>query len=128
MEDGEPRILWSTPDRRADASHDDLQDATEHGATALAILWVRTFTGLEVVRRARKGAGYDFHLGEQSSGPPFAQTHCLEVSGLLADDPAALERRLKDKIRQVARGGAGLPGFAVVVGFQTPAARIGEIP
>lgn len=127
--DGEDvQLLWSSLDSRAEMSHQDLQEATEDGATAVAILWVQARTGLQVVRRARKGPGFDWHLGPDAGGPPFAGTHCLEVSGILDDAPPLLTKRLREKLAQIRRGGTGIPGYAVVVGFRTPAACIGATP
>jgi len=69
-EDPQVQLVWTAPDHRAVQSHDDLQEATEEGATAIAILWVRSRSGLQVVRRSRKGPGFDWYLGPETQGPP----------------------------------------------------------
>lgn len=117
-------MTWEPLDPRAGNSHNDLQVATENGAVALAIEMVRGGTNLEVVRRSRKGPGFDWHLGPKSDGPAFAQTHCLEVSGILDSTDYLLDYRLKQKVRQA---GKGVPGFAVVIGFAAPSAKWSEL-
>lgn len=118
------RVHWDRLDIRAIASHDDQQEATENGAVAIAIELVRRGTGLEVVRRSRKHTGFDWHLGHRSGAPPFAETTCLEVSGVLNETSTTVADRLRRKVEQVKRGGTGLPGFAVVVGFAGPCAAV----
>jgi hypothetical protein len=49
----------------------------------------------------------------------------LDVSGILDAHEPAVQRRLRDK---VGRGGAGLPGYAVVVGFRAPRAAVRSVP
>lgn len=117
-------VVWGALDLRAEASHDDPQDATEEGAVAVAIELVRGGTGLDLVRRSRKGTGFDYHLGPRGSTSPFAGAACLEVSGILEENASKLEARAQAKVAQVLRQGSGVPGFAVVVGFTTPRAIV----
>lgn len=121
-------VSWASPDPRAAASNADPQDATEFGATAIAILLVKATTPHEVIRRSRKGTGFDWFVGPADAVAPFAGAQCLEVSGILAEDDAKMKRRLDDKVRQIVRGGQDLPGYAVVVGFTAPCARIQVVP
>lgn len=106
----------------------DLEEATEEGAVAIAIELVRHGTALTVVRRSRKGSGFDWHLGPPNTPSPFDSTACLEVSGICEETPASMEQRVKTKLAQVQRGGVGLPGFAVVVGFRGPSAIVRSLP
>jgi hypothetical protein len=121
-------LAWEAPDPRAKRSRGDPQEATERGATALAIALVRGGTDLDVVERSWKGTGFDYFLASSTDGPTFARAACLEVSGILDDDHRIIEQRLRDKVAQVQRGGAGLPGYAVVVGFRTPRAAVRIVP
>lgn len=118
------KVEWGQLDSRAHGSHADLQDATEEGAVALAIELVRNGTGLDVVRRSRKGTGFDYHLGPRQPSAPFNDAACLEVSGILNEDDILLARRVAQKIAQVAEQGLGLPGYAVIVGFSGPRAVV----
>jgi hypothetical protein len=118
------KVLWPPADGRAAGSHADPQEATEEGAVAIAIELIRGGTGLDVVRRSRKGTGFDYHLGPRASASPFEGSSCLEVSGILDEDERLLARRADEKLRQAVGGGAGLPGFAIVVGFAGPRAAV----
>ncbi len=124
--DGVP-IIWADLDPRAVDSHGDLQRATEEGAVAIAIIIVKNRYGYDTVRQARKGPGFDWYLQRGTPEDPFDGAACLEVSGLLDDTPEALSHRLRRKLKQIRAGGAGLPGFAVVVGFASPAVRVAEV-
>jgi hypothetical protein len=127
--DGAPvGLTWDPPDPRAFASRADSQEATEHGATAAAIVPVRAGADLDVVERSWKGTGFDYFLARSADGPPFARAASLEVSGILDEDEPTVQRRLREKVAQVARGGAGLPGYAVVVGFRAPRAAVRSVP
>jgi hypothetical protein len=44
--------------------YNDLQEATQFGASGVAILVVKEVTGLVVVERSKKGPGFDYWLGE----------------------------------------------------------------
>src|SRR5262245_45109494 len=62
--------------------YNDLPEATAWGASAIGIELARDLTGMVVVRRSRKGTGFDYWLGLQhdESREPRAR---LEVSGML---------------------------------------------
>lgn len=120
-------LAWEPPDPRAFASRADMQEATEHGATAVAIALVRAATDLDVVERAWKGTGFDYYLARSTDGPTFARAACLEVSGILEEDESLMQKRLRQKVAQVKRGGAELSGFAVVVGFRAPRAAVERV-
>lgn len=127
--DAEPATIhWSPLDPRAQASHADTQRATEDGAVALAALHVKERHGFEPVRQSRKGPGFDWYLLPATPEEPFDDARCLEVSGVLEDHRYGMESRLKRKVKQILDGGSGLPGYAVVVGFQTPAIRVQVVP
>lgn len=122
------RVAWGPLDGRAADSHADPQEATEEGAVAVAIELIRRGTPFDVVRRSRKGPGFDWYLGANRNAPPFAESACLEVSGILDETPTLLEERAKRKVAQAQSGGSGLPGFAVVVGFAGPRAIVRSLP
>ena len=121
-------LNWGPVDPRAVASNADPQAATESGAVAVAIALVRATTPHDVVRRSRKGTGFDWHLARKGAPAPFADAWCLEVSGILDEDEGEMAYRLKNKVAQIAQGGQELPGYAVVVGFGAPSARLRAVP
>lgn len=123
---GAVRLKFCDPDPRAFGSRADLQEATERGATAIAIAVVKRQTGLGVLDRSRKGTGCDWYIGEDDGGPPFQNMHRLEISGILDESEAKMRRRLVQKVQQLERGNDDLPGYVVVVGFRTPVALVDE--
>jgi hypothetical protein len=44
----------------------DLEEATQQGAYAVAILLLHTLTGYTVIERSRKGTGFDWWLGNET--------------------------------------------------------------
>ncbi|MCA9705254.1 MAG: hypothetical protein KDK70_05335 [Myxococcales bacterium] len=118
----EPPLEFTAPDDKALRANADLHEAVEDGATAVAIAVVTRITDYRVVERSVKRTGIDWWLG-RSDGVFEAR---LEVSGILAG-PDKLDSRVDDKLRQMARSdGTGLPGYAAVVEFGAPQARVVE--
>jgi hypothetical protein len=119
------RRLEVTPAMQA--AHDDLYEAAERGATAIGILLTSNELGYEVVRRARKGRGFDYWISQSPSAPqPFQAL--LEVSGILSN-PLAVEARAKQKREQA--GVYDAPGYPVVVAvteFSTPVVLLEHHP
>jgi hypothetical protein len=77
--------------------YEDLERATELGACGVAILLVRSLTGLTAVRMSKKGTGFDYWLGREDSseGLVFANEARLEVSGILCGTDAQCVARLQ---------------------------------
>ncbi len=125
-------LTWGpTPNPgQANLSWADTQEATEYGATALAVLLARAETGHTVVQRSRKGTGIDYWMGEENDGPPFQHKARLEISGILhaLGDQRAVRRavaaRVSQKVQQVWRSGTLPPAHVVVVEFGTPLAEM----
>jgi hypothetical protein len=117
-------LEFDAPTAKAKRAHDDLQEATEDGAMAVAIAVVTRVTKHRVVLRSRKGTGFDWWLGPRA-GVFEAR---LEVSGIL-HGPGEVNGRVKDKLKQMTPTDAGgLPGYAAVIEFGTPQAAIVEKP
>lgn len=100
----------------------DLQEATEWGATGIAVLLAKEETGHAVVSRSVKGTGFDYWLGDESD--VFQEKARLEVSGILHGDDKAFSARVREKIRQTHRSdSSGRPAYVIVVEFSQPAAH-----
>lgn len=113
-------LTWTRPDEQALATHDDLPEATEHGAVAVAIECVLATTDYVVVRRARKPFGFDYWLG-YAHDPAFQEKARLEVSGIQQAKTGQVARRLKTKEKQTTQSdNLCLPALAVVVDFGAP--------
>lgn len=119
-------ISWSisTDQDRLRAGHADLQEATEGGATGVAIAYMKHAHNLVVIARSPKdGNGFDYFMGPMGSASIFRTkpTARLEVSGVLSNDDIECRSRLKLKAEQVKTNlPAGQGAFAVVVGFKHP--------
>lgn len=114
------QLTWTQPDERALATHDDLPEATEHGAVAIAIECVLATTDYVVVRRGRKPTGFDYWLGYPDD-PAFQGKARLEVSGIQKAKAGQVARRLKVKEAQTKQSDSlCLPALAVVVDFGAP--------
>ena len=119
---------WTSSDRgdreTLFASWNDHQEATEAGATGIALILMYTQMNLSVCRRSAKdGGGFDYYLA-----PPghkavlFQQTSRLEISGTLKDGRSEITQRVRKKSAQIKKSShLGLPGYVVVVGFRDPA-------
>lgn len=114
-------LVFEEPSVQALRTHADLQEATESGACALAIVVARDETGLEVVERARKGTGVDYWLG-RVVGVFEAR---LEVSGILEGGDVHVARRAQQKLEQMKRSDDDdIPGYAAVVEFSGPRVHV----
>jgi hypothetical protein len=122
----QPEILWPDVTPQMMRTYNDLQEATEDGACAIAILVLRQFAGLTVVQRSRKGTGVDYWLGTRVAAgteePLVVQDAArLEVSGILTGTPEQIAARLRQKQVQVHRSdGTRLPAWIVIVEFGEP--------
>ena len=102
---------------RMRAANADLQEATEHGAEAIAAILSLELTPYTIVERARKGTGFDYWLG---TGPLELKAR-LEISGILKGTLQELEARVRKKNRQTGRSDdLGYPAFICVVEFSHP--------
>lgn len=111
--------------RMRDAHNDD-EVTTEHGAYGLAIVLVRSLTDLTVLRRSKKGTGFDYWLGFED-GFLFRDAARLEVSGIRRGSEGALRSRMSAKKRQMRVSKEILPAWVAVVEFSAPRLRIETI-
>jgi hypothetical protein len=101
----------------------DLEEATQQGAYAVAILLIRALTGYTIIERSRKGTGFDWWLGTEDS--LFQGKARLEVSGILHGTTRRINSRLKARIRQTWQSdNLALTAYIVVVEFGTPRAKV----
>jgi hypothetical protein len=114
-------LHWPPSNDQQRRTHADEQDATEHGACALALVLSRELTDYKAVRQARKGTGFDYWLGNDDPDLFCAR---LEISGILQGDDTEIKRRVAQKKKQTKRSsGTGLPAYACVVEFGRPEAQ-----
>ena len=127
------RILTWTPlpnEAQANRAWADSQEATEYGATAIAVLLVKAESGYTVVERSAKGTGFDYWMGHDTDDPPFQNKAKLEISGIREAQGTGtavrgqVTTRVNQKVEQVARSGLLLPAYVIVVEFGTPIAKV----
>jgi len=121
-------LTWIEPSMSAHRCWADSEDATEHGAYAVAIVLVHELTPLTVVERSKKGTGFDYWLGERDHPTPlFQEKSRLEVSGIRTGTNALVLAREQAKIKQVnlhaTEATKSLPAIVVIVEFSTPRSR-----
>lgn len=102
-----------------------MEEATEYGAVGLAILLVLRHTEHTVLKRARKGTGFDYWLGP-ADRHPFHHKARLEVSGLLKGSAATIRARVRQKVEQTKLSARTLPAYIVVVEFSTPQCAVDQ--
>ena len=119
-------LAWPPIGGHARRSWADLQEATEYGATAIAVLLVKREAGYAAVERSAKGTGIDYWLGHEAEGPPFQNKARLEVSGILSAQDAQRDvaKRVREKMNQAQSSGSSLPTYVVVVEFGSPLSQV----
>jgi hypothetical protein len=101
----------------------DLEEATQQGAYAVAILLLRALTGYTVIERSRKGTGFDWWLGTEDN--LFQGKARLEVSGILRGTTRRINSRIKARMGQTRQSdNLALTAYVVVVEFGTPRAKV----
>ncbi len=105
----------------------DLQDATEDGASYLAILIIYHFTPYKVIKRSAKRTGFDYWLGEKEDEQyPFQNKARLEISGILQENKKnPINRRADVKLIQTKQSdNLNLPAYIVIVEFSKPQSQV----
>ncbi len=125
--DAEPsqkfQLTWDKPDAR-----NDWQEPTEVanlGAVAVGLSMAFELTEFEVVRQAKIGATFDYHLGYNKGDPRYDPDNFLaarlEISGINKGTTSQLSQRVREKMRQMdPSDGSGLPAFVAVTEFGKP--------
>lgn len=104
----------------------DLQEATEYGATAIAVLLSKNELGYSVIQRSRKGTGFDYWMGDSDKNPLQRKAR-LEISGILrsrGNVAREVRARVIQKLQQAERPGSTSPVYVIVVEFGSPIAEV----
>ena len=137
-------VFWPPSSPQGRRTRADLQEATEDGAAAIAILLTRREVGHTVILRSHKTTGIDYWLGDcDGTSVSAAEQRMteelqilledddlivrgrLEVSGILHGDDGDIASRSKAKLNQTARSvSSGLPAYVIVVEFGRPIAEV----
>jgi hypothetical protein len=124
-------LSWSNIiDQQTARAWNDTQEATEYGATAIAIALLQCLSGYTIIERSFKGTGFDYWLGtgeyDENLLPFMQRAARLEISGIWKERKGnTLRRRLKQKIKQVEEANySDVPVVVIVVEFGTPKAKL----
>ena len=118
-------VRWHPVDAQARRAWGDAEEATENGAAGIAALLVEKELPYTVIRRARRGHGFDYWLGDKNKGLPVQRDAArLEVSGIRHGDGIRIRARVREKLAQMERSDDMLlPAYAIVVEFGNPLAE-----
>lgn len=120
------RLHWAEMTEQVRNTYNDLQEATELGACAIAISLLQEFAGLTVLERSRKGTGIDYWVGDPTD-LPFHSKSRLEVSGILRGTKAQISGRMKEKQNQIRKSDdMGAAGWVIIIEFGTPRAEVAK--
>ena len=104
-------------------SWNDAEVTTEWGAYAIAFLLIEHLTDFTVIRKSRKGTGFDYWLGNKDDQFPFKDKARLEVSGIRkAQKDSMIKVRANEKRIRVQLTKHPLPAYVIVVEFSKPIA------
>lgn len=120
----EIELLWDEPvTLQMLRSWNDEEIATEWGAYGIAFLLITELTEYTIIRKSRKGTGFDYWLGHNEDAPLFQDKARLEVSGIRkADKESSIKARLSEKVIRLVSKKNMLPAYVIVVEFSRPLA------
>ena len=111
-------VNWPKVTDQTKAAWNNDIDATEAGASAVALAVVEQTRGLVAVSRAETATGADYYIDKPGAQIVDLETsYRLEISGTNAADQRQVSYRLTSKIKQAQKGRSNLPAIACVVGF-----------
>lgn len=124
------KLLWKDKvNDQVKRAWNETQEATEYGATAIALVILQELTDYTVIERSFTGTGFDYWLGTGEYDEnllPFEQRKArLEISGIWrASESNTIDARVQIKRKQLEQSDSTqLPGLIIVVEFGTPTAK-----
>ena len=117
-------LVWPRVTEQTRRTWNDPDEATEYGATGIAVLLARQELGYLVIERSVKGTGIDYWMGDKSDALSLERKARLEISGILNDFDSTVRNRVRKKLGQTTPSDGTLPAFVIVVEFGTPLAEV----
>ena len=137
-------MTWQVVTAQSRRTRADVQEATEDGATGIAILLAILEIGHTIILRSHKTTGIDYWLGnDDSSSVSLAERMItdelqalleddalivrgrMEVSGIFQGSDSEIGTRSKQKLNQTGRSASSaLPAYVIVVEFGRPLAEV----
>lgn len=117
-------LSWPLITSQSFAAWNDLEQATEYGAVAVAVLVAKAEIGYEILRQSRKGTGFDYWIGSASE-EGFVDKAGLEISGILKGDDRTIRARVREKLNQTDQSDQSqLEMYVIVIEFGRPLAEV----
>ena len=119
-------VVWPLVTIQSLRSWGDDREATEDGASGVAVMLVELETPYSAIRRSRTGTGFDYWLGDPSD-VTLQRKARMEVSGVRRGDRRRVRARVREKLNQTKASDAeygDLPAYVIVVEFGTPLAEV----
>ena len=116
-------LTWPSITGQSHRTWNDPEEATEQGAVGVSALLAKKEVGYAVLERSRKGTGFDYWIGDDTT-LPFQNKARLEISGIRQGNDAVVKARVKQKMKQVGRSDGVLPAYVIVVEFGRPLAEV----
>ena len=117
-------LVWPQVTEQTLRTWNDPDEATEYGATGIAVLLARQELGYLVIERSVKGTGIDYWMGDESDALSFERKARLEISGIRSGSSSAVRDRVRQKLQQTTPSDGSLTAFVIVVEFGTPLAEV----
>jgi hypothetical protein len=121
------QVFWQQVTEQMIRCYNDEEPATELGAYGVAFLLVLDLTDYTIIKRSRRGTGFDYWLGKAQDNAelPFQNKERLEVSGIRSGDNSRVKARVNEKLKQVQPSDStALPALIVVVEFSAPLSQM----
>ena len=116
-------LAWPSITEQSRRCWNDPDEATEYGATGIAVLLAKKEFGYVALQRSRKGTGFDYWMGDETTRP-FENKARLEISGIRQGNDTTIRARIRQKLKQTTRSGGLLPVYIIVVEFGQPLAEV----
>ena len=120
-------LAWPAITDQTRRAWNDLQEATEYGATAIAALLSKSELGYSFIQRSwQVGTGFDYWVGDADANPLQCKAR-LEISGILnagGNVASEVRQRVNQKLRQTERSSSSAPAYVIVVEFGSPIAEV----
>jgi hypothetical protein len=125
--EAEYQVFWQQITEQMIRCYNDEESTTELGAYGVAFLLILDLTDYTIIKRSRKGTGFDYWLGKPQGNEelPFQNKERLEVSGIRSGDNSRIKARVSEKLKQVhPSNDTALPALIVVVEFSAPLSQM----
>ncbi len=97
------QVFWQQVTDQMIRCYNDEESTTELGAYGVAFLLILDLTDYTIIKRSRRGTGFDCWLGQAQENEelPFQNKEGLEVSGIRSGDNSRIKTRVNEKLKQV---------------------------